>query len=110
MTPFVLSLIFMDKDACNYVVRAMSHRPMLVERILSVYRVWVVDVQHLLATGSKEEIKNFAQRPGFNSLYQIDCGGKPYRIFSMIHTKGLHAIEVGLCKYMMGILFEELPK
>jgi hypothetical protein len=28
----------------------------------------------------------------------------------MIHTKGLHAIEVGLCKYMMEILFEELPK
>jgi hypothetical protein len=28
----------------------------------------------------------------------------------MIHTKGLHAIEVGLCKYMMEVLFEELPK
>jgi hypothetical protein len=45
-----------------------------------------------------------------NSLYQIDCGGDPYSIFSMIHTEGLHAIEVGLCKYMMEILFEELPK
>jgi hypothetical protein len=73
-------------------------------------RVWVADVQHLLATGSKEEIKNIAQRPGFNSFYQIDYGGNLYGIFSMIHTEGLHAIEVGLCKYMMEILFEELPK
>jgi hypothetical protein len=73
-------------------------------------RVRVHDVQQLLATGSKEEIKNFAQRPGFNSLYQIDCGGNPYGIFSMIHTEGLHTIEVGLCKYMIETLFEELPK
>jgi hypothetical protein len=61
-------------------------------------RVQVADIQHFLATGSKEEIKSFAQRPGFDSLYQIDCGGNTCAIFSMrIHTEGLHAIEVGFC-------------
>jgi hypothetical protein len=68
-------------------------------------RVQVADIQHLLATGSKEEIKSFAQWPGLNSLYQIDCGGNPYGIFSMFHTEGLHSIEVGMGKYIMEILF-----
>jgi hypothetical protein len=28
--------------------------------------------------------------PGFNALYDIDCGGDPYGVFRMIHTEGLH--------------------
>ena len=31
-------------------------------------------------------------------------------MFSMIHTEGLHAIEVGLIPYMLEILFQGIPK
>ena len=71
-------------------------------------RIRVADIKHLLATGTKASLDAMAQRPGFNAFYNIDCGGDPYGIFSMVHTEGLHAIEVGLVKYMIQILLDEL--
>jgi hypothetical protein len=47
------------------------------------------------------------QCPGYNLLYTIDCGGDPYGVFSMVHTKGLHAFEVGLIPYMLDFFFKE---
>jgi hypothetical protein len=47
-------------------------------------------------TGTEDDLDALAQRPGFNALYKIDCGGDPYGVFSMIYTEGLHALEVGL--------------
>ena len=76
---------------------------------LTCTRIRVADVQALSANGDTEALKKLHQRPGFNSLYTIDCGGDPYGVFSMIHTEGLHALEVGLIPYMLEILFQELP-
>jgi hypothetical protein len=73
-------------------------------------RICVADVQQLILTGTKDDLDALAQRPGFNALYKIDCGGDPYGVFSMIHTEGLHALEVGLIPYMLEILFKELSK
>jgi hypothetical protein len=73
-------------------------------------RITVADIQHLVANASLEELKDLYQRPGFNALYTIDCGNDPYGVFSMVHTEGLHAIEVGLIPYMLDILFQELPQ
>ena len=72
--------------------------------------VRVADVQHLLHTGTPEQLNEFRQYPGFNALYTIDCGGDPFGVFSMIHTEGLHALEVGLIPYMLEILMKELPQ
>jgi hypothetical protein len=77
---------------------------------LTCTRIRVADVQNLISTGTPEALADLAQRPGFNSLYTIDCGGDPYGVFSMIHTEGLHAIEVGLIPYMLEILLKELSK
>jgi hypothetical protein len=60
--------------------------------------------------GTKAAMDAMAQHPGFNAFYNVDCGGDPYGIFSMIHTEGLHAIEVRLVKYMIEILIEELSE
>ena len=76
---------------------------------LTCTRIRVAEVQSLVANGDLEALKNLHQRPGFNALYSIDCGGDPYGVFSMIHTEGLHAIEVGLIPYMLEILYQELP-
>jgi hypothetical protein len=73
-------------------------------------RIKVADIQHLVANASLEELSDLYQRPGFNALYSIDCGNDPYGVFSMVHTEGLHAIEVGLIPYMLEILFQELPR
>jgi hypothetical protein len=43
-------------------------------------------------------------------LYQIECGGDPYGVVSMVHTEGIHAAEIGLVPYMLEILFDELSK
>ena len=77
---------------------------------LKCTRIRVADVQHLVANASTDELAALHQRPGFNSLYSIDCGGDPYGVFSMIHTEGLHALEVGLIPYMLEILIKELSK
>jgi hypothetical protein len=71
-------------------------------------RIRVADVEHLIATSTVAELHQFRQRPGFNSLYKIDCGGDLYGVFSMIHTEGLHALEVGLISYSLEILFADL--
>jgi hypothetical protein len=70
--------------------------------------ICVADVEHLIATPTVAELNQLRQRPGFNSLYKIDCGGDPYGVFSMIHTEGLHALEVGLIFYSLEILFADL--
>ena len=72
-------------------------------------RIRVADIQHLVANADNDELKAMAQRPGFNALYTIDCGNDPYGVFSMIHTEGLHALEVGLIPYMLEILFNDIP-
>ena len=72
-------------------------------------RIHLADIQHLVANASLEELHDLYQRPGFNALYTIDCGNCPYGVFSMVHTEGLHAIEVGLIPYMLEILMQELP-
>jgi hypothetical protein len=71
-------------------------------------RILVQIMKQLVTNGTKAELDAMAQHPGLNAFYNIDCGGDPYGIFSMVHTKGLHAIEVGLVKYMIEILLEEL--
>jgi hypothetical protein len=77
---------------------------------LTCSRIHVADIQHIVATATKEELNKVCQCPGFNSLYQIDCVGDPYGVFSMVHTEGLHALEVGLVPYMLQIFFDELSK
>jgi hypothetical protein len=77
---------------------------------LTCSRIRVANIQHIVATATKEELNEVQQRPGFISLYQIDCGGDPYRFFSMVHTEGLHAVEIGRVPYMLEILFDELSK
>ena len=72
-------------------------------------RICVADVQELVASQNKQALRALAQRPKFNSLYTIDCGNDPYGVFSMVHTEGLHAIEVGLIPYMLEILLDDLP-
>jgi len=67
-------------------------------------RIKVADVISLVATQDQAALRALAQRPFFNSLYHIDCANDPYGVFSMIHTEGLHALEVGLIPYMMEIL------
>ena len=73
-------------------------------------RICVADIQELVVQQNLPELHRLAQRPTFNSLYDIDCGNDPYGIFSMVHTEGLHAIEVGLIPYMLEILMLEISK
>jgi hypothetical protein len=73
-------------------------------------RIKVADIQRLYNTQNKAALKLLAQRPTFNCFYDIDCGKDPYGIFSMVHTEGLHALEIGVMKYMVEILMAELPK
>jgi hypothetical protein len=68
----------------------------------------VADVEHLIATSAAAELHQFRQHPGFHLLYKIDCGGDPYGVFNMIHTEGLHALEVVLISYSLEILFADL--
>jgi Plavaka transposase len=74
------------------------------------HRIHVAHIQNLVANASLQELKDLYQRPGFNALYSIDCGNDPFGVFSMIHTEGLHALEVGLIPYMLEILLKELPQ
>ena len=60
------------------------------------------------ARGDLTELDALAQWPGF-TLYIIDCGNDPYSVFSMIHTKGLHALGVGLIPYMLKFLLDNIP-
>ena len=73
-------------------------------------RICVADVVATVASQDRQALRQMAQRPFFNSLYHIECGGDPYGVFSMIHTEGLHALEMGLIPYMMDILMAELPR
>ena len=73
-------------------------------------RIELADVQKLHATNDLDGLKSICQRPYYNALFDIDCGGDPYGVFSMIHTEGLHAIEQGLIPYMLEILFVAMPK
>jgi hypothetical protein len=72
-------------------------------------RIRVADIRHLYNTQNIEALKLLAQRPTYNCFYDIDCGKDIYGIFSMIHTEGLHALEVGVMKYMVEILLTDLP-
>ena len=63
----------------------------------------------MIADQNEVALRQLSQRPFYNSLYNIDCGGDPYGVFSMIHTEGLHAIEVGLIPYMLEILLDAIP-
>ena len=73
-------------------------------------RIRVADVKALFIAQDLEALKLLAQRPTYNTFYDIDCGKDPYGIFSMIHTEGLHALEMGVMKYMVEILMDDLPK
>ena len=74
-------------------------------------RIRLADMKALVDSQDRAALKSLSQRPGFNALYTIDCGNDPYGVFSMIHTEGLHALEVGLIPYMLEILMTELkPK
>ena len=70
----------------------------------------LADVLALHNTHDLDGLKHMCQRPFYNALFDIDCGGDPYGVFSMIHTEGLHAIEQGLIPYMLEILFDSFPK
>ena len=72
-------------------------------------RIRVADVCALIDDQNEVALRQLSQRPFYNSLYNIDCGGDPYGVFSMIHTEGLHAIEVGLIPYMLEILLDAIP-
>ena len=72
-------------------------------------RIRQAHIQTHIANQSLAELKKLDQHPGFNALYSIDCGNDPYGVFSMIHTEGLHAIEVGLIPYMLEILLNDIP-
>ena len=72
-------------------------------------RIRVADIRQLYEAQDKERLHALHQRPTYNSLYDIDCGKDPYGVFSMIHTEGLHALEVGLMERMVAVLFEDLP-
>lgn len=72
-----------------------------------------IEVAHIRGLYQRQDLlalKNLCQRPTFNAFYDIDCGKDPYGIFSMVHTEGLHALEIGIMKYMMEILMTEIPK
>jgi hypothetical protein len=73
-----------------------------------VCNVHVADIVHALNTLSTTELNAIRQCPGFNCLYSIDCGGDSYGVFSMIHTEGLHALEVGIMDYSLKILLDLL--
>ena len=73
-------------------------------------RICVADIRQLYVRQDLAELDALEQRPTYNCFYDIDCGKDPYGIFSMIHTEGLHALEVGIMKYMVEILFEDLSK
>jgi hypothetical protein len=75
---------------------------------LECIRVCVDDIKHALNTKSPMDLNALRQRPGFNALYDIDCGGDPYGVFSMIHTEVLHALEVGIVEYALEILLSKL--
>jgi hypothetical protein len=73
-------------------------------------RIKVAHIRKLYRLQKLHALKQLAQRPTYNCFYDIDCGKDPYGIFSMVHTEGLHALEVGVMKYMVEILMAELPK
>ena len=68
----------------------------------------MADIRKLYEEENFEELESLSQRPHYNCFYDIDCGKDPYGIFSMIHTEGLHALEIGIIKYMTEILMKEL--
>ena len=72
-------------------------------------RIKVAHIRALVDTQNIDALKLLAQRPTYNCFYDIDNGKDPYGIFSMVHTEGLHALEVGVMKYMVEILMTELP-
>jgi hypothetical protein len=72
-------------------------------------RIRVADIKQLYLLQDVQALALLAQRPTYNCFYDIDCGKDPYGVFSMIHTEGLHALEVGVMKYMVEILLSELP-
>ncbi len=73
-------------------------------------RIRLADMKALVSAGARADLFELRQRPGYNALYDIDCGNDPYGVFSMIHTEGLHALEAGLIEYMLEILMQEIPK
>jgi Plavaka transposase len=75
---------------------------------LECTRVRVADIKNALISLSPLELNAMRQRPGFNSLYDVDCGGDPYGVFSMIHTEGLHSLEIGIMEYSLEILFNKM--
>jgi hypothetical protein len=66
-------------------------------------------IRALYQRQDKSALKKLCQQPTFNAFYDIDPGKDPYGIFSMIHTEGLHALEIGVIKHMVEILMKELP-
>ena len=75
---------------------------------LQCKRIRVAHIQNLVDTNNHAELRRLAQRPFANPLFDIDCGNDPYGVFSMIHTEGLHALEIGLMPYMLEILFSSM--
>jgi hypothetical protein len=72
-------------------------------------RIEVAKIRALYERQDKVALQKLCQRPTFNAFYDIDCGKDPYGIFSMVHTEGLHALEIGVMQYMVQILMKELP-
>jgi hypothetical protein len=62
-------------------------------------RIEVAKIKELYLHQDTKALNNLCQRITFNAFYDIDCGKDPYRIFSMVHTEGLHALEIGVMKY-----------
>jgi hypothetical protein len=75
---------------------------------LECTRVRVADIKHALNTISLQELNAMRQCPGFNALYDVDCGGDPYGVFSMIHMEGLHSLEIGIMEYSLESLFNKM--
>lgn len=97
-------------QACPRICRTCDVSTMNCNRTdIECTRIRVADIRQLYEAQDKERLHALHQRPTYNSLYDIDCGKDPYGVFSMIHTEGLHALEVGLMERMVAVLFEDLP-
>jgi hypothetical protein len=72
-------------------------------------RIEVAKIKELYLHQDTEALNDPCQQITFNAFYDIDCGKDPYGIFSVVNTEGLHALEIGVMKYMVQILMKELP-
>ena len=99
MWPCILSLA-MWRVATSFPAAGLITGKIVLASV--AHAMYLLPTPHVLGT--------LAQRPGFNALYNFDCGNNSYSVLSMIHNEGLHAIKVGLIPYLLEILIDDIPK